>query len=58
MFLGCLFQDRFLIVLGSVGVDLGTILAVKSHPNRRKNGIDFEIDFWCLAWKKLSEMRD
>ena len=34
------------------GVDLGTILAVKSHPNRRKNGIDFEIDFRCLACRK------
>ena len=37
MFLGCLFQDRFLIVLGSVfGVDLGSILASKSGPNRKK----------------------
>ena len=37
MFLGCLFQDRFLIVLGSVfGVDLGSILASKSDPNRKK----------------------
>ena len=33
-------------------VDLGTILAVKSHPNRRKNGIDFGIDFRCLACRK------
>ena len=37
MFLGCLFQDRFLIVLGSVfGIDLGSILASKSDPNRKK----------------------
>ena len=37
MFLKCLFQDRFLIVLGSVfGVDLGSILASKSDPNRKK----------------------
>ena len=35
------------------GVDLGSILALKSDPNRRKNGIDFGIDFRCLVWKKV-----
>ena len=35
------------------GIDLGSILALKSDPNRPKNGIEFWIDFRCHAWRKL-----
>ena len=35
------------------GVDFGSILALKSDPNRPKNGIEFWIDFRCHAWRKL-----
>ena len=34
------------------GVDFGFILALKSDPNRPKNGIEFWIDFRCHAWRK------
>ena len=55
MFLRCLFQDRFLIVLGSVfGIDLGSILASKSGPNRKKQNW-----FWCrFSMPRLRKMTD
>ena len=34
------------------GVDFGSILTLKSDPNRPKNGIEFWIDFRCHAWRK------
>ena len=49
MFLGCPFQDRFLIVLGSV---LGSIWGPFWHYNRTQIGIDFGIDFRCLDCRK------